>query len=131
MGTVRRLFTTRAFEIYMAEAGAHAVADPDQFIMSHRSGNLWKSGKAYPEWDALWEEWRKTTDIESRKQVSFRMQQLYNQQPTSIPLYYPATTYAYRPAAFDQWDEVRGYGLVHKWSLLPAAARTGATVTSR
>ena len=111
--------------------GAHAVADPDQFIMSHRSGNLWKSGKAYPEWDALWEEWRKTTDIESRKQVSFRMQQLYNQQPTSIPLYYPATTYAYRPAAFDQWDEVRGYGLVHKWSLLPAAARTGATVTQR
>ena len=131
MGTVRRLFTTRAFEIYMAEAGAHAVADPDQFIMSHRSGNLWKAGKAYPEWDALWEEWRKTTDVESRKQVSFRMQQLYNQQPTSIPLYYPATTYAFRPSAYEGWEEVRGYGIVHKWSLLPAAARTGATVTQR
>ena len=131
MGTVRRLFTTRAFEIYMAEAGAHAVADPDQFIMSHRSGKLWKAGKPYPEFDALWEEWRKTTDIESRKQVSFRMQELYNTQPTGIPLYYPATTYAYRPAAYEQWEEVRGYGIVHKWSLLPAAARTGATVSQR
>ena len=112
MGTVRRLFSTRAFEVYMAEAGAHAVADPDQFIMSHRSGNLWKTGKPYPEWDALWEEWKNTTDIESRKQVSFRMQALYNKQPTGVPLYYPATTYAFRPTAYDQWQEVRGYGIV-------------------
>ena len=128
MGTVRRLFFTRAFEIYMAEAAAHAVADSDQIIMSHRSGNLWKTGKPYPEWDALWEEWRKTTDIESRKQVSFKMQERHNKQPTSIPLYSPATTYAFRPTAYDQWQEVRGYGIVQEWSLLPAAARGGATV---
>ena len=123
MGTVRRLLTSRAFDIYMAEAGAHAVADPDQFIMSHRSGNLWKSGKPYPEWDALFEQWKSTTDIESRKQVSFRMQELYNKQPTSIPLYNPATMWAYRPSAYDQWQEQRGYGIVNKWSLLPAAAQ--------
>jgi peptide/nickel transport system substrate-binding protein len=129
MGTVRRLFTSRAFDVYMAEAGAHAVADPDQFIMSHRSGNLWKTGKPYPEWDALFEQWKATTDIESRKQVSFRMQALYNTQPTSIPIYYPATTWAYRPSAYDQWDEQRGYGIVNKWSFLPAAARVGAVVT--
>ena len=108
---------------------SHAVADSDQIIMSHRSGNLWKTGKPYPEWDALWEEWRKTTDIESRKQVSFKMQERHNKPPTSIPLYYPATTYAFRPTAYDQWQEVRGYGIVQKWSLLPAAARGGATVT--
>ena len=131
MGTVRRLGTNRAFDVYISEIGPHGVADPDQLIMSHRSGYMWKAGRPYPEYDTLFEEWKKTTNVESRKQVMFKIQELHNRQPTSVPLYYPATTYAYRPSAYDQWEEVRGFGIVHKWSLLPAAARTGVTVTSR
>jgi peptide/nickel transport system substrate-binding protein len=131
IGTVRRLGSTRQFDVYVSEIGPHGVADPDQLIMSHRSGYMWKSGRPYPELDAMFEEWRKTTDIESRKQAMFQIQELHNRQPTAVPLYYPATTYAYRAAAYDQWDEARGFGIIHKWSLLPAATRAGAVVTSR
>lgn len=131
VGSVRRLGASRAFDVYVSEIGPHGVADPDQFIMSHRSGYLWKAGLPYPAMDALWNEWKNAVDVESRKQVSFRMQELFNRQPTSIPLYYPATTFAYRPAAYDRWVEVRGFGIVHKWSLLPAEARAGMVVASR
>ncbi|MCC7367192.1 MAG: ABC transporter substrate-binding protein [Chloroflexi bacterium] len=128
-GTVRRIGSTRQFDVYVSEIGPHGVADPDQFIMSHRSGYLWKAGLPYPAFDALWEEWKSTASIDARKQVSFKMQELHNKQPVSVPLYYPQTTTAYRTANFDQWQESRGYGIVHKWSLLPAAARNGAVVT--
>lgn len=129
IGTIRRFGSTRQFDVYVSEIGPHGVADPDQFIMSHRSGYLWKAGRPYPAFDTLFEEWKKTTDVEARKQVSFKMQALHNQAPVSVPLYYPATTVAYRTATYDQWQESRGFGLVHKWSLLPAAARVGAVVT--
>jgi peptide/nickel transport system substrate-binding protein len=128
IGTVRRYASARTFDIFINEIGAHGVADPDQFIMSNRSGYLWKAGVPYPEWDALFEQWKQTTDIDSRKQASFRMQALFNTQPTSIAVYYPEQNWAYRPAAYDQWAESPGFGIVHKWSLLPPAAREGAVL---
>lgn len=118
-GTVFSLFTTRQFDLYIDLNGPHGVADPDMFVMAHLSGNLWKPGIPYPAFDALLEEWKKAPDIESRKQVSFRMQELFNNQPTAIPLYYPASTFAYRPAAFDKWVDSPGFGIVQKWSFLP------------
>jgi peptide/nickel transport system substrate-binding protein len=127
-GAVLALFTTRQFDFYVFLNGPHGIADPDMFVMAHMSGNLWKHGLPYPAFDALVEEWKKTTDVESRKQVSFRMQELFNSQPTVIPLYYPTSRFAYRPAAYDRWVESRGYGIVHKWSLLPAKARAGTVV---
>ena len=69
IGTVRRIASARTFDTALSEVGPHGVADPDQFIMSHRSGYMWKAGRPYPEFDALFEEWKKTTDVESRKQV--------------------------------------------------------------
>ena len=131
IGTVLGLFRTRQFDIYVALNGPHGVADPDMFVMGHLSGNLWKPGIPYPAFDSLLEEWKKTTDIESRKQVSFRMQELFNHQPTAIPLYYPTSSFAYRPAAYDNWVESPGFGIVHKWSFLPAEARAGAVVAPR
>ena len=127
-GTVLGLFTTRQFDMYIYLNGPHGVADPDMFVMAQLSGNLWKHGIPYPALDSLLEEWKKTSDIESRKQVSFRMQELFNNQPTAIPLYYPASRYAYRQAAYDNWVESPGFGIVHKWSFLPASARAGAVV---
>ena len=128
IGTVHGLFTTRQFDFNIELNGPHGVADPDMFVMMHLSGNLWRPGIPYPALDSLVEEWKKTTDIESRKQVSFRMQELFSNQPTAIPLYYPASTFAYRPAAYDHWVESPGFGIVHKWSFLPAKARVGAVV---
>jgi peptide/nickel transport system substrate-binding protein len=97
--------------------------------MSHRgTGYLWKSGLPYPEWDALFAARKQAPDIEARRQISYQIKTLHNQQRTAVPLYYPATNYAFRSSAYDQWAESRGFGIVHKWSFLPAAAREGAVV---
>jgi peptide/nickel transport system substrate-binding protein len=121
-GAVSALFKTRDFDLSVATIGAHGVADPTQFIMSHRSGYLWDPKTPYPEWDALFTEWKATTTIESRTPVLFRMQELFNRQPTSIPLVYPDENWAFRPEAFDGWVESPSYGIVHKWSFLPKDA---------
>jgi peptide/nickel transport system substrate-binding protein len=117
-GLISSLFSSRDFDMYIIDATPHAVADPDQFVMSHLSGYLWKKGLAYPEWDALLEKWKQTDTVEERKKVLFEMQELFNRQPTSIVLWYPEETWAYRTISFSLWEESPGFGIVHKWSLL-------------
>jgi peptide/nickel transport system substrate-binding protein len=48
------------------------------------------------------------------------MQKLFNRQPTAIALYYPEEHWGYRADTFTGWIETPGYGIVHKWSFLPA-----------
>lgn len=127
-GTIDNLFSSRNFDMYISSITPHGVADPDQFVMSHRSGYLWKKGIPYPAWEQLFEKWKRTETVEQRKQVLFEMQRLFNRQPTSIPLWYPVPRFAFRPQAHDAWAESPGYGIHHKWSLLPTDAR-GAAVT--
>jgi ABC-type transport system substrate-binding protein len=43
-GGMLALNRTRDFDLAIGEIGAHGVADPTQFIMSHRSGYLWPGG---------------------------------------------------------------------------------------
>ncbi|MPZ66089.1 MAG: peptide ABC transporter substrate-binding protein [Pseudonocardiaceae bacterium] len=120
-----------SYRIYVDNITAHGVADPTQFIMSHYSGYLWDLPEVpYPEFEALFEEWKATETIDARAAVSSRMQQLCNEAPTSIPLHYPSGEIAYWPEAYDGWVESPGYGLVHKWSLLPreVAKQAGAVV---
>ncbi|WP_298472390.1 ABC transporter substrate-binding protein [uncultured Psychrobacillus sp.] len=109
--------------------GPHGVADPDQFIMSHRSGYLWTKEVAYPEMDALISDWMAATDIESRKLISFDMQKQYNSQPTSIALYYPKEVYAYNAEVFDQYVESLGYGIINKYSFLSKDVQTAVSAT--
>ncbi|TCJ16725.1 peptide ABC transporter substrate-binding protein [Rubrobacter taiwanensis] len=119
-GAMGELFTSRDFDTSLGTITAHGVADPTQFIMSHRSGYLWNLPEVpYPEMEALIEEWMQATTVEERTRISFEMQELFNSQPTSIVLYYPEERWAYRPDAHDGWVESPGYGIVHKWSFLP------------
>ncbi|MGH8906377.1 MAG: ABC transporter substrate-binding protein [Egibacteraceae bacterium] len=124
--TIADLFRTRDFDAYVNTITAHGVADPTQFIMSHRSGYLWDAPELpYPERDALEARWRAQETIEDRTTVLFEMQELFNRQPTSIPLYYPDERWAFGPA-YDGWAESPGHGIVHKWSFLPDDVRTQA-----
>lgn len=125
-GTLSDRNTTREFDLQVGTITAHGVADPDQFIMSHRSGYLWKAATPYPEWDALFARWKAATTNEARREVSHEMQMLFNRQPTSIPLYYPDEYYAVRPGSLAGWMESPGFGVVHKWSLLPAQVSLNA-----
>lgn len=126
-GSFADLSTSRNFDGYVNTITAHGVADPTQFIMSHRSGYLWDAPEIpYPEWDALFERWKATTTVEDRRTVAFEMQRMFNEQPTSIPLYYPDEHWAFRREAFAGWAESPGFGIVHKWSLLPREVAQGA-----
>ncbi|MCW0213095.1 MAG: ABC transporter substrate-binding protein [Pseudonocardia sp.] len=132
-GTFADLATSRNFDIFVNTITAHGVADPTQSIMSHRSGYLWDAPDLpYPAWDTLFERWKATTTIEDRREVAFEMQRMFNEQPTSIPLYYPDEHWAFRPASFAGWVESPGFGIVHKWSLLPrtVSETAGAIVTN-
>lgn len=107
------------FESYVSLIGPHGVADPDQFIMSHKSGYLWDKELEYPEMDGLIAGWMEASTIEERKEISFDMQELYNSQPTAIALYYPQEIFAYNAEVYDQYVESLGYGIVNKYSFLP------------
>lgn len=123
--------TAETYDMTIGSIGSHGVADPTQFIMSHRSGYLWEADLPYPEFDALFEEWKATTTIEDRRTVAWEMQELFNEQPTSIPLYYPDEAWAFRPDAYDGWVESPGFGIFHRWSLLPREVSESASAISQ
>lgn len=106
------------YDMYVSLIGPHGAADPDQFIMSNRSGYLWMKGVAYPEMDALQKEWEEANTAEARKEVSFKMQTLYNAQPTAISLYYPEQVYAYNANSYSGYVESLGFGIINKYSFL-------------
>lgn len=131
-GFMGSLHQSRQYDLQVKPITAHGVADPTQFIMSHRSGYLWKApALAYPDWDALFELWKAASTLEARNEVMQKMQVLFNDAPTSIPLYYPDEYWATRDA-YDGWVESPGYGVVHKFSLLPpeVGRNAGAVVTA-
>ncbi|WNG86160.1 ABC transporter substrate-binding protein [Mycobacterium sp. ITM-2016-00317] len=110
-----------AYDLYIRTNSPHAVGDSTQFIMSHRSDNLWQHPDlAYPEFDVLYDKWRATETNEARIAAMQEMQKLFNRQPTAIALYYPDEHWGYRADKFTGWIETPGYGIVHKWSFLPA-----------
>lgn len=126
-GTIGGLFRSREFDTYVTGAPTHGVADPTQFIMSHESGYLWDLPEVpYPQMAELVERWRATETIEGRTETLYEMERLFDSQPTSIPLYYPEGPMAFRADIYDGWVESPGYGLVHKWSLLPRDVARGA-----
>jgi peptide/nickel transport system substrate-binding protein len=121
-GSISDVTTDKSYDMLIATNSPHAVADSTQFIMSHRSGNLWKHPSIpYPEFDALYEEWKATETNEDRIEALYTIQDLFNSQPTAIGLYYPEEFWAYRSDKFGGWVETPGYGIVHKWSFLPRA----------
>lgn len=126
-GTIGTLSQSKKFDMYISSIGPHGVADPDQFIMSQRSGYLWTKGLAYPEMDSITARWMAEADVEKRKKISFELQELFNRQPTSIALYYPDQNFAYRSDKYDSWVETLGFGIIHKFSFLPEKARKIAT----
>ncbi|WP_461610781.1 ABC transporter substrate-binding protein [Cytobacillus kochii] len=117
------------FDSFVSLIGPHGVADPDQFIMSHRSSYLWTKDLPYPEMDELVSNWMNATTIEDRKSISFDMQTLYNEQPTAIALYYPEEIYAYNADVYDQYVESLGFGIINKFSFLPEEAREVSSTT--
>lgn len=122
-GTMATVSQTRDFDLVIGTIGAHGVADPDQFVMSHRSSYLWNKTIPYPAMDELTKQWMAETSVDKRKEIAFKMQELFNKQPTSIVLYYPEEKFAYNAQKFDKWVESPGFGVINKFSMLPDGAK--------
>ena len=113
------------FDLLVGAIGAHGVADPDQFIMSHRSGYLGSIDVPWDAWDKTYRQWLKQSTHEDRIRVMQELQQIHNDAPTSIPLLYPEEHWAVSKN-YGGWFESPGYGIVQKWSFLPAEIAAAA-----
>ncbi|QXQ11617.1 ABC transporter substrate-binding protein [Paeniglutamicibacter sp. Y32M11] len=115
----------KSYDLLMSTIGAHGVADSDQFVMSHRAGYLWTSGLAWEQWDETYAKWLKQTTHNGRLAVLQDLQTIQNEAPTTIPLYYPEEHWAVSQN-YGGWVESPGYGIMQKWSFLPADVVTAA-----
>lgn len=121
---LRSLFTTRQFDLVIADLPPHNLADPDQFMQQAvMGGYLSRDGKSYPELDALIHEWHMATTAEARIRAGHALQELHSRAPATLMLYFPMPHFAYRPKAFDDWRFVAGMGVFHKWSLVELHGR--------
>lgn len=119
--TLKERSSAKDYDLFVSFIGAHGVGDPDQFIMSHRSGNLWalETPVEWEEWDSTYETWLKQTTHDARIEVMQELQSIHNAAPTTVPLFYPEEHWAVSQT-YGGWVESPGYGIVHKWSFLPS-----------
>lgn len=82
------------------------------------TGNLNLSGYSNPDADALIEEAAVTTDDAARQALLFELQTIMARDLPLITLFYENGTYAYRPAAFDNWVFMAGQGIINKNSFV-------------
>lgn len=114
-GTLSQRQNAGEFDLASFIGVPHLLGDPDQMIESLRSLLFYED----PRYEELEAEWFRTTTIEERREVLFEIQSLFVENPPAFTLYYPDTTFAYRPNAYDGWIPMKGHGIFHKWSLLP------------
>lgn len=62
--------------------------------------------------------------FEERKEPLREAQEILNEEPPGISLYFPDSTFAYNSEAYTGWVEEIGHGIFHKRSFLPTTAQT-------
>jgi peptide/nickel transport system substrate-binding protein len=128
-GAHAEAYQSRTFDFWDWAGTPHSTSDPDQWIQSNWGGFLWRKDKPYPEMHDLIQRWLQSDNVEQRRELGFQMQQLFSEFPAAIDLYFPDQFYAFRPDAYDLWADSPGYGIVHKWSLLPPDSRGGTVIS--
>ena len=117
-GTLSQRQNARDFELTSFLGVPHLLGDPDQMIESLDSLLRYSN----PKYENLRSEWLQSTTTQQRSELLSEIQTLFAEDPPAFTLYYPDTRYAYNAGAYDGWIPVKGHGIHHKWSLIPAAA---------
>ncbi len=86
-------------------------------------GNL--SGLCDPELDALLEEFAVNPDPVRQEELNTEIQTRFAEFLPYIPLMSPGGNFAYRPERYDNWQYMRGTGIMTVWSFLPPEAASG------
>ena len=117
-GTLSQRQNARDFELLSFQGVPHLLGDPDQMIESLDSLLHYSN----PEYESLRSEWMQATTAQQRGELLSEIQTLFAEDPPAFTLYYPDTAYAYNAATYNGWIPVKGHGIHHKWSLVPAAS---------
>jgi peptide/nickel transport system substrate-binding protein len=108
----------------LAWAGRADRIDPDHFVFStlHSSqsgkGSYNLVGYNNPEYDKLAEEQRKVTDVQKRKELVFKAQEMYMQDLPYAPVVHRNQLMAYNKKDFTNMSYMMGEGLNSFWTFL-------------
>lgn len=120
------------FDLLVRDGVPHTVADPTQYVLSLFSGSSWNlEDFPYPELQELVDNWKQTATLEDRREAGFEIQRFLNEVPPVVALYHPDKYFAYRAGSYGGFVDSPGYGIMHKWSLIPLdrAEAANAVVT--
>ncbi len=114
---------TPGYDAYISSLEAHTHVDPDGlYYFFHSPGKkgfgAGISGYTNREFDQLVEQ-ATTADLDERKDLLARAQQMLAEEAPAITLWYRDGDWAYRPAAYDGWVADSGQGIFTKRSFLP------------
>jgi peptide/nickel transport system substrate-binding protein len=104
------------------EITPHGIADQDMLIILYK-GDERVAMTADPEKAAIVARWKDADTREKRLAVSFELQEYQTEFPNRVMLWYPDGLFAYNWEAYDNYVSSAGYGIFHKYSFLPSAAR--------
>ncbi|MEM1149089.1 MAG: ABC transporter substrate-binding protein [Pseudomonadota bacterium] len=121
-GSISALWRSREFDLRIVHSTPHGMADQDMLIINYR-GEANREITVDEERRAIVDRWLAQETPEGRLAVHYELQQYNTQWPNRILLWFPESTFAYRWEAYDNYVPSAGYGLFHKYSFLPNAAR--------
>ena len=122
----RGLWRSREFDVRVMEITPHGIADQDMLIILYK-GDERVAMTADPEKAAIVARWKDADTREKRLAVSFELQEYQTEFPNRVMLWYPDGLFAYNWEAYDNYVSSAGYGIFHKYSFLPSAAREGTS----
>ena len=106
-------------------------SDPDEFVYNLFHSSTAPTGYNFvgyinPEYDAIAEEQRRTTDPEARRELIFKAQQIIDDEQVYAFLVYPAKVFAFDNTVFadDSVVEQPGLGIKNIWTYLNAEPLT-------
>jgi peptide/nickel transport system substrate-binding protein len=125
--TFNNLTTDGNYEFSISEITPHGLADQDQYLQFYSGAQMKKLLEGEPERLALYNAWWEAKTREAREEAHFALQEYENRYPSRFMLWYPDGLFAYRWQSYDNYVSTSGYGIYHKYSFLPDAARAGFT----
>lgn len=112
------------FNMSIGEFVPHGLCD-DDMMMVLQYGEKKTDMISYPERDQALLDWKAADNRETRLQASYKLQNLINQYPKRIMLWYPHGFFAFNKNKYDNYSIVKGYNIFNKYSFIPNEARTG------
>ena len=131
-GSFSGLWNSRDFDMRVADITPHGTADQDMQIVFWR-GDRKREVVPDEERAEIVGRWLDAETREKRLAVSFELQEYQSLYPDRVVLWWPDGIFAYNWQSYDNYVSSAGYGIFHKYSFLPSAARVGTTesITSK